>query len=211
MKTVTTIYFLILASCLSGQDILEQPDSLAVIKLEYEILDSNSLKAKDPLINTRKRNVVTYYSDEGIRLAYYIKDPDKWISVLLPYDERTNNFNFINLDKKGQPELIVKGDIRNYGTGCGTGLNWMIILNIDSIPTQIFKINFGCWDECFGDRNNEGEGGFYNSYERNILLSKKGILISPISEKIDDVNHCELTEIPAGLYIMKDGKIELKK
>ena len=212
MKTITTILILALTTVVYGQDNdSNMPDSLMTVKLEYEILDSISIKATNPLINIHFPNIVSYYSKDGINLAYYTTNKNQWTSVLLPFSERTNDFNLVNLDKKGQPELIVRGDILTYGSGGGTGIKGMLILNIDSVPTQVFKIYYSCWEESFGDKTKNGEGAYTKLYERKIKITGSSIIVAPLDKKQFPFDSCGLTEIPSGTYIMDNGKIRKKK
>ena len=213
MKTISTIFSLCLTISLFGQGVdFESPDSLATVKLDFDILDSNAIKATNPLININFRNIVSYYSKDGIKLAYCTTDKNKWITFLLPFSERTNDFSTYNLDKKGQVEIIVRGQILNYGSGGGIGDEWVMIYNIDSVPTQIFKVHYGCFEESLGDRNKNGEGAYKNGCTRQIKLTDTTIIISPLNKnKYPAGTDCTLTNIPSGKYIMESGQIKKKK
>ena len=212
MKTIIALLILAWTTAAYGQHKNRGvADSLEALKMEYETLDFAAIKAHNPLINVHFRNVVTYQDKAGkIRLAYYTTDKNKWISVSMPFSERTNDFNLVNIDGKGQPELIVRGEYRKYGSGGGTGEKQMLILNIDGDPVQIFNVFYGCWEESFGDRENNGAGGYYNKYERAIAVSEKGILISPLEKRKYPESGCDLTEIPAGNYVYENGQIKKK-
>jgi len=186
------------------------PDSFATVKLEYETLDSTTIIALNPRRNIHFPNIVSYESEGEIKLAYFTIDKNEWTSVFLPFNSTTNNFNLVNLDKKGQAELIIEGEIANYGSGGGTGIRGMVIINIDSIPTQIFKIYYGCWIESFGDRHNNGEGRFFKEYEREIIITDNSIIIGSLDKKEYPFYECELTKIPSGIYIMEAGQIRKK-
>jgi hypothetical protein len=213
MKTLTTILILTLTTVAYGQDNDQvESVSLSIVKLEYEILDSAAIKTTNPLINIHFPNIVSYYSQDGIKLAYYTTDKNRWTSFLLPFSEQTNDFDLVNLDKKGQSELIVKGDIITYGSGGGTGIKGMLIINIDSVPTQIFKIYYSCWEESFGDKNNNGAGAYTNSYTRQIKITETTIIISPLDKKkYPAETDCSLTNIPSGPYVLVSGRIRKKK
>jgi hypothetical protein len=213
MKTVSTIFSLFLTISLFGQGIdFESPDSLATVKLDFDILDSNAIKATNPLINIHFRNIVSYYSKDGIKLAYCTTDKNKWTAFLLPFSERTNDFSTYNLDKKGQVEIIVRGQILNYGSGGGTGDEWVMIYNIDSVPTQIFKVHYGCFEESFGDKNNNGKAAYTKGYTRQIKITDTTITISTLDKKkYPRDTDCTLTNIPNGEYIMESGQIKKKK
>jgi hypothetical protein len=213
MKTLTTIVILTLTTVVYGQDNYQvEPDSLSIVKLEFEILDSAAIKMTNPLVNIHFPNIISYHSQEGIKLAYYTTDKNRWTSFLLPFSEQTNDFDLVNLDKKGHSELIVKGDVLTYGSGGGTGIKGMLIINIDSIPTQIFKIYYSCWEESFGDKNNNGAGAYINSYTRQIKITETTIIIAPLDKKkYPAETDCSLTNIPNGIYIMDSGRIRKKK
>lgn len=213
MKIISAIISLFLTISLCGQDNeFLSPDSLATVTLDFETLDSNAINSKQQLINIHYRNIVSYYSEDGIKMAYYTTDKNKWTAFLLPFSERTNNFDTNNLDKKRNYEIIVRGEILNYGSGGGTGEKWITIYNIDSIPTQILKLNYGCYEESFGDKNNNGEGAFYNGYTRKIKFYNETIIISPIDKKkYLKYTDCVMTNIPSGTYIMDRGRIKKKK
>lgn len=210
MKTITTIIFLALTlvTYVYGQNSeLETPDSLSAIKLDFEILDSNAINRKQPLRNILFPNIVTYHSEDGVKLAYYTTDNNKWTSFFLPFSDLTNDFDLVNLDRSGQPELIVIGEDKNYGSGGGTGVTGIVILNVDSIPIQIFKVYYSCFEESFGDRQNYGEGNYFKKYERYLRIKANGIIILPLEKDKYPFSECNLTEIPPGIYVMDNGKI----
>jgi hypothetical protein len=214
MKTTITLLILILVTPVFGQDTdFDQADSLARIEFSYETLDSNAVRLLNKKININTRSFFDYYSGSSsrTRLAYCTNNKNKWTSILLPFENVTlTEFKQINIDKKGLAELEIKGASQDYGSGGGTGIRWLIIINIDSVPTQILKIFYGCWDESFGDRENNGQGHYYKEYERKITVSENGIIISPLNKKKYPFEECGLTEIPSGTYILNGGEIRKK-
>lgn len=209
MKIIATIIFLFLTTILFVQDNDFSSGSFTIVKLDYELLDTTTFKSKI-IIDKQYPNIVSYFSDNGLKIAYCSTNKNKLTSVFLKFDERTDSFKVVNFDKKGQPEIILYGQTLQYGSGGGTALKWLMIINIDSVPTQIFKINYGLLFEDFGDKTKNGEGAYSKLYERQIKINKTSIIISPLDEK----NHpCDtkLTEIPNGTYIMKNGRIRKKK
>jgi len=218
MKLYTIILLLLLKISAFGQSDnfvdYSKPDSLSTVKLDFEFLDSNSIKSLNPKIEKKYRNIATYDSqDGGKRLAYYTIDKNKWISFSLTFHNHENEFSLngdniiklVNIDKKGQPELIIDGGDFSYGAGGNSGIGWLIIINIDSIPTQIFKVSYYCATESFGDTNNK------NEYERKIDISESGIVIAPLKKLNDDMLFCELTNILSGTYHLTNGKIRRKE
>ncbi|MDR0800941.1 hypothetical protein [Fluviicola sp.] len=208
-KSISVILLLALTTVVYGQDSdFDMPDSLAVVKLEYETLDSAAITALLPLTNIHFPNIVCYPSEDGIKIAYYTVDRNKWTAFLLPFSQWTNDFNLVNLDQKGQPELVVKGVIADYGSHGGSGLELMFIINIDSIPTQIFKVSYGCWEEMFGDINTNG---WIKGYDRKIRITDNSIIIGSLDKKYQPFHWCGLTEIPGGTYMMDAGQIKKVK
>ncbi len=212
MKAIAIILLLTLTTVVYAQNSdLDMPDSLATVKLEYETLDSIAITMlNNPSRNIHFPNIVSYDSDDGVKLAYYTVDKNKWTAILLPFSRTTNDFSLVNLDKKGQAELIIKGENACYGSGGGTGIKGMLILNIDSIPTQIFKIYYGCWEESFGDRTNNGEGRYIKQYDRGIKITNNSIIIGSLDKRDHPFDDCKLTEIQSGTYFMKSGQIQRK-
>jgi hypothetical protein len=205
MKTLLTLLLLICNTFVYAQDRSAElePDSLAVIELEFETLTAADIKSKSPVVNTNLHNVVTYQTEDGSILSYYIADKNKWISVVLPFGLNISDVKFINLDKKGSPELIIKGGLYEYGTGGGMQELVMIILTINNIPKQIFKVSYGYVDESFGDKSKDGEGGYYRVYERKISVTEHGVIILPNIKRMP--SFVRLTKIPSGTYAMKNG------
>ncbi len=196
------------SSLLYGQDNnFYMPDSLAVVKLSYETLDSNAINTAQPWINMHLRTIVCLNTDEGVKLAYYTTDKNRWRAFLLPFSRWTNNFDTCNLDKIGQPEIVIKGVIAEYGSRGGTVIAGMVIINIDSIPTQIFNVLYGCLQESFGDMTQNGET---TSFQRTINIENRAIVISPLDKRKYPFSQCRLTEIPTGTYRMTGGQIRRK-
>src|SRR5690348_2379669 len=104
MRTIIALFILTCTTTAYGQrNRRGVADSLEAIKLEYETLDYATIKAHNPLVNVHFHNVVSYSDKPGtIKLAYYTTDKNTWTSVTLPFSERTNDFNLVNLDGKGQ-------------------------------------------------------------------------------------------------------------
>ena len=213
MKTNTTIFILIFSTILYGQDNdFVKPDSLAQIKIDYEVWGSTTMKQlSDGIIIDKKfPNVRKYFASErGFNIVYPSKDTSKWFA--LHFYNFSSNIQLINLDNQGQPELIVKSADYSYGSGGGTKSEWIVVINLDSVPTQILKIYYGCYIEDYGDKTKNGQGASSELYERQIKIKKTSIIISPLDKKKYPYNSCSMTEIPSGTYIMENGRILKKK
>jgi hypothetical protein len=183
------------------QAVNEGADSLEVIELACDTLSSEIIKAKHIVNNPHYPDVVTYNSDDGIYLSYYLPGKNQWLSILTPFNNETIDIQIINLDGKGKPEIVIKGAIANYGGHGGATDYLMMILNIDTTPKQIFNIIYGGSIETFGDATHKT---ILETYKRNIKISSQGIYISPLSKKSITGNE---TNIRSGKYIMKNGMI----
>jgi hypothetical protein len=179
----------------------ENADSLEIIELACDTLSSTVLKTKHIAANPRYPGVVTYNSDDGVYLSYYVSDKNQWLSILTPFTSETSDVQIINLDGKGKPEIIVMGEIASYGGHGGTTDFLMMVLNIDNAPKQIFKIIYGGSIEIFGDVKHKT---ILETYKRSVRISSQGIYISPLSKKSITGNE---TNIKSGKYIMQNGVI----
>ncbi|HSY61662.1 MAG TPA: hypothetical protein VK796_07280 [Cytophaga sp.] len=207
MKYIYTAFCIFLFYSAFAQDEENMAaDSLSNIRLEYELLDSAAVRRQ---LACRIPEKFSFNKKEDhIILIYSKKDRNLWIVVYLPFAARHISGSLINLDYRGEPELIIYGEIDEYGSGGGTGKKCMMIINFDNEPTQLFNVFYGCTEESFGDKLKDGEGAYYNIYERKITITSNVISVEPIDEKfLSTFSDCLLTQIPAGNYVMKKGKI----
>src|SRR5688572_18298346 len=110
MKIVITLIIWTFSTTIRGQEIdIGVPDSLETIKLEYETVDSMAIIKRNP--HKRIGNIVSY-DNYRTKLGYYKTDRNKWTSVSLPFSGQADTFYFINIDKNGGQELIIKGEDR---------------------------------------------------------------------------------------------------
>lgn len=236
MKAFTSSLFLLFATWIFGQDD-ESLDGLRVLKLQYEVLDSIEMIVKYGSVIGPYRQYVTEFEREGFRLIYHTNNANKHTSLLLPDSNlfpaskskypSVQSLEYINIDHKGKPEVILRGndqyswrdDEINFGMGAIIGLQWLMIINVDSIPTQLLRINYGCYYRC-GDMDEDrarGRGAFAHYYEREIKISANDneIVISPIDTSEYPFGPFEenepLTKLPPGTYQLEEGKIKLKK
>lgn len=214
MKYIYTLLFTFVFSSVFAQDEKNTTaDSLSKIMLEYETLDSSAVRRKLACKIPDKFSFIK--EGEYVTIIYSKKDRNSWIVIRLPFTATSISSSLINLDYRGEPELIIYGEITEYGGGGGIRKKCMMIINFDNEPAQLFKVFYGCTEESFGDRLNNGEGSYYNVYERKITLTSNIITIEPI-KPVDETflntfADCSLTQIPAGNYLMKKGKIIKRK
>lgn len=192
----------------------KEEKSLDVIPLEYEMLDSNQVKAIGILKNLNDPcNFFTYPSPSDpskSRIAYFTTDKNKWTSALLSVSYlKSVTFYQINLDKKEQEEIVVKGEIVS---GCSQGTyneDVLMIINIDNSPKQIFGVYYACSSLYFGELKSGEERN--SRCEREIKISEDGIIVSPFLKNKKPFGSCVMAQLPDGSYSMKDGKIKIKE
>ncbi|MDR6941634.1 hypothetical protein [Mucilaginibacter pocheonensis] len=192
----------ILNKPISEDDQMIEPDSLGSAALEYEELSTEAIEKLKHRNNKQSSNIITYNGNDGLRLAYYSARFDKWLSVLLPFSTGPSEINWVNLDKKAQPELVIKGEVLKYGTGGGTTDYVMLILNVEDKPIQLLKITYGWGEESFGDKEHNGVGSYNHDIIRRAAITENGLFLSsdPNSKTGD-------YDIPNGRYVLVDGKI----
>lgn len=216
MKTILFCFYIVFCPTMNtsvfGQ---KREKSLEVIALEYETLDSSQIKLIRPpkdLKGTSDFFIYSLPSDlSKNRIAYYTTDRNKWTSALLTVSHlESTNLSQINIDKKGQPEVVVKAGITS---GCSQGTNnedLIIIINIDKVPKQIFCAYYACSSRYFGELGSGSEMK-YNHCEREIKISEEGIIVSPFTTDQTPFGGCKETNLPSGTYVMKDGQVKIKE
>jgi len=187
-------------------------------QFHFTTLDSNKIKTIIPKINIQKTNAICYrdsYLADTIRLAYSIKDKNKWVSFATPFHNNViPGTQVINIDNKGQPEIIIDGTIFYDGFPHGEHHNQAIIIfNIDSIPTQIFKIFYRCYEFMTYP---DGQGNYDFVYERKVKIAKGKMTIEKLipksldkdkdEQEIQFINDCHLTDIESGTYKLINGQ-----
>ena len=81
----------------------------------------------------------------------------------------------------------------------------MLIVQIDSVPTQLFLVNYRCRMDLFDPSGQSGPQKI--SGEIKIKIENRKIIIGKPSEQ----DECGLTKIPEGVYTMYQGNIGKKK
>jgi hypothetical protein len=192
----------ILNKPIGEDDQMVEPDSLGSAALEYEELSTEEIEKLKSRNNKHSSNVITYNGNDGLRLAYHPTRSDKWLSVLLPFSTEPSEINWVNLDRKAQPELAIKGEVLNYGTGGGTTDYVMLILNVEDKPIQLLKITYGWGEESFGDKEHNGAGSYNHDIIRGISITENGLFLSSApNSKTSDY------DIPNGRYVLVGDKI----
>lgn len=189
-----------------AQDVEEFPaDSLAKVELPFEIIDSATLRSFGPLFNFRIPNIASYRSGESAQFAYYTKDRNKWFTFPLPFADPTNTVVLSDLDGNGRPEFLIYGSERNYGSGGGTTLEHLLLITTDSIPLQILHLVYGCAEESFGDRTQDGKGAYNINYTRPIQVTPNAIVVESARPTKNKPTYCPITHIPEGIYTLEGG------
>ena len=213
----------ILAQAQSDFD-YDDSDPFEVRQLTFSILDSNQIKSllKNKRIQSSKRyskNIICYQdsfspnSEEQVYIAYNLKNKNHWISFPVPFHDITYDYRLINFDNKGQPELVTSGIIQYDGWPRGYRYNGAImIFNLDSIPTQIFKLFNGCIETNIGGPPTD-EGAYEVEIERKVKIKDRNLHIESITYDTTNENNkyvfkefCHFTDIQPGTYKLLKGK-----
>jgi len=186
-----------------------------VRQLDFTVLDSNQIKIK--VNDIQNKSIVCYRDSLGfIRIAYSLKNKNKWISFITPFYDLASYYELINIDNKGKPEIVVKGTIIYEGWPYGERHNDAILIyKLNSSPNQIFKLFYLCNEFNVGSRV-DGEGAYNYTTERKVIIENGSLIIEEyISETENDVSEgmdeCHFTEVKSGIYKLKsDGFVRNK-
>lgn len=209
MRLLCSLILLLLMACIANAQ-KQDEQYLQAFKpqaLPFKYIDSSGLFSKKFKIHPKFPNIAIFEAINQINVAYCLKDKNKWLEIQNEKIEFVMGHQFEKLDTSGLPELIVFWQEFNYNKSGGTSTDWMSVIKLDSIPTQILKICIGCNEEYFGNKDKNGEGSFYNSYLRAVKVSKNGILLSAINKKQYPYPDCPVSAIPKGTYKLMDGQI----
>jgi hypothetical protein len=241
-KWVITAVIVLLSLRVLGQYYdYDTTDSLKVIKLRYQTLDSNTLKRKlgwNELYNPTWLNI---RGDTSFQLAYRTDNKNLWTMVSLPsfdhelfryWQVHVSDFDWINIDRKGKPEVVLRGDCK---VGWNYAVKWLKVISIEKMPVQIFSIFYGCNDRhdetvSLNDGSPEDSLGVKahimidtTLFERDVDVSENGIVISGEFYEPDDKFLpeqeegslpgccCRLTKIPGDRYVLRHGRIQKEK
>jgi hypothetical protein len=235
-KWVIAVAIVLLSLRAFGQDYFyDTNDSLKLIKLRYQMLDSNALKRKIGLSHLYGIKWANVHSDTSFQFAYRTDDKNLWTMISLPSfhfnfniwgDVEVSSLKWINIDRKGNPELVVWG---YCNLNVIYKVKWLKIISIDKVPAQIFSIFYGLdrhYHESFYVDDSTGatrEIVHVNSdstwYEAGIDVSEEGITINgdlseldykSLREQENDMlpDSCRLTKIPSGRYVLRRGRIK---
>lgn len=222
MKILIFTFLILTESQLFGQDRSNYKYYSAITdNFPNKIIPSDTVRTsfidsiKNSLIDKKQvKNNLVYYEDyAGSWWAAFNVNKSIWTKIPLPFD-LTDSVSLINIDKKGAPELIIKGYYRQYGTGGGDAEGGLLIFNIDNSPTLILNILNYCLSEGFGERQDEdhlGEGAYRNEYQRKVSLNTGGITIHQNTKTNFDFDVCKISKVPSGQYKLINGKFLIQK
>jgi hypothetical protein len=180
-------------------------------QLNVVILDSNQIKIQ---VNTiQNKSIVCYRDSLGIvRIAYSLSNKNKWISFETPFFNITSDFELINIDNKRKPEIVVKGTMSYESWPYGERHNDAILIyQINSSPTQIFKLFYRCNEFNVGSRV-DGEGAYNYTTERKVRIENGDLIIEKYISDVTEIDvsegmdECHFTEVEAGIYKLKNGR-----
>lgn len=187
--------------------------------INYRKLDTIQIKklVNDAAINSNFKNVICYQDTDGdytVRIAYQLEDKKHWISFPTPFRDRTNDFQLINIDEKGRPELVVKSDIAFERWPSGERRkDAFMVYSLDSTPSQLFKLIYSCSEFSVGDLERNGAGRYNFGRERKITVEEGGLTIGKLefgslNEKEQEIfiNWFYFTRIDPGKYMLVNGK-----
>jgi hypothetical protein len=205
MKLFLFLFTLLSNFALFGQDSLLR-SSLPCDTLHYLNVDSLKKEARGYMSYSKSGNVVCFGTTEGTMLAYRATGSnDTWITFALPFSDPLITILESNLDKKGRPEIIVKGELREYGSDGGQGFLKFLVFNVDHGAVQLMDITYSCFEEGFG---RQGAKPFVQGVSRKVAVRDGIIIVSPLQR---GRQLCALTKIPAGNYVLSGGLIRRRK
>lgn len=194
---------------LKAQENLTEGDGFEVMALHYELLDSNQIAGE--IKNLVAANPeVAYLGD--FRFAYYQPKIHNWVVFQLSFDWPPIQYKLLDLDSNGHLELVVRGENANYGSGGGTGLKTLVIVELGLNPTQVLKLGYACYEESFGRKEHDAER-YYHQYGREITISEHKLIVAPLD--FGDYENgdfaCRLNPIKEGTYVLDNGRFSLKQ
>ncbi|PJA08704.1 MAG: hypothetical protein COX70_03025 [Flavobacteriales bacterium CG_4_10_14_0_2_um_filter_32_8] len=160
--------------------------------------------------NTNKKPQILF-NDALLQFSYVTDIDTIWNNFIVPI----NFISFtstasINLDNIGREELLIKGLVK-FNNGIDTTIQKvLLVFNIDSIPTQICKIIYGCIPLTL---YNEATYSIWDDDENcSSSIVMDGLVIS-IEKKNKNSERlcCDSNFIVAGKYIMESGQIKQLK
>jgi len=199
MKTILILILLLLLQPAQAQSGLS-PMPVAFDTLSHLDIDSlNDLKLSRTI--SRSGNVVCFASTEGTVLAYRLSRSGHWTLLRLPFSDAWVTIEEYNLDERGSREIIVRGEIRDYGSRCGTASRELLVFDVYKRPVLIMDLVYRCYEACFGGADGKG---YVKGMGRKIRFGKGGISITRVGGGRAD---CSLTPVEAGRYVYAHGRV----
>lgn len=137
-----------------------------------------------------------------------------WVFVSIGEYNRVK-MDTINLDKKGNPEIILNCLLESRGSGSSSAEAIIMIIARDSVPRCLLTVNNYCMFETFPrvyDTYSVSE--CYYEASRDVKFSRQTIRISPAIKSKNKTSGdcgCDLGIIPPGYYRLINGKIRRVK
>lgn len=175
-----------------------QPPIFLPVPLIYDTVTSSYIQLKSPLRNINFPNVVSYSFEDVAAVAFRTPDTAKWIEILLPFNEPTNLYSKINVNKKGKEDWVIYGATREYGSGGGRELNSVMIISFDEEPMELFTADYSCLEESFGNRMSEGEGSYAKKYGYDLTFNEGEMIVKSIG--ITHEEWCSISPLKSGIY-----------
>lgn len=185
-------------------------------QLNYTQLYNNQIQEILAYANIKDTNFVCYQdtllNSDTARIAYKINTNNHWISFPTSFKNPALEYRMVDIDNNGQPEIVIEGNIIGEKWPRGESINnATFIFQIDSIPTQIFKICNSCSVSNLGGKYADQPIDF--SIKREIIIKTGWFEITELNTKtlsVDDNDtfrkFCYLTDIQSGLYKLSNGR-----
>lgn len=140
----------------------------------------------------------------------FYKSRSGWTKINIPYNQL--EIDTLNLDNKGRPEIIVRAEGCNYGSGGGTCSGAFMVIGIDSVPIVLMDVKNICSEEIFPRQFEDGGNirGKSVSFTRQITVADRSVKIAGMTKKQRrqwrEIG-CACTAIPAGTYRLVHGNM----
>jgi hypothetical protein len=154
----------------------------------------------------------TLDNSDTVRIAFKLKKHNQWISFPTQFRNSSIDYQLIDFDKDGQPELIINGDVVYETWPRGQNSNKAIVIfRMDSIPVQIFKLTCSCSTYNLGGKYQDHPVDF--TIKREIIISNDVLTIGKLKpntldkdDKITYTKFCHLTDVDPGTFKLVNGK-----
>jgi hypothetical protein len=182
-------------SCIFSRKVIEYSSE----KFNYDLLIGNSNKIPTLLFN-----------DALNEFEYDTKNNSIWNKFKMPIDfiPGSQSSAAIDLDSLGEKEFIINGLVKSYLDKDSVVQKVILIFDINSKPTLIFRLIYGCIPLNIYDKTNYTVWETTKNCDMNVEIDKNSIRIS---NSILHLGCCNQNRIENGFYVMKDGQIIKRK